>query len=57
MKTCGKCLNFDFCKEYVTKGESFAEMPKGCPAFKRKPLFKWKHKLKELVGEDNASKN
>lgn len=51
MKTCGKCLNFNFCKEYVTKGESFTEMPKGCPAFKRKPLFKWKHKKGVIPNE------
>ena len=57
MKTCGKCIEFDFCKRYVAENESFPEMPKGCPAFKRKPLFKWKHKLNELAGEDNASKN
>ena len=51
MKTCGKCLNFEFCKEYVTKGESFPEMPKPCPAFKRKPLFKWKHKKGVIPNE------
>ena len=44
MKTCGKCIKFDFCKRYVTENESFPEMPKGCPEFKRKPLFKRKQK-------------
>ena len=44
MKTCGKCRMFEVCKPYVTENECFPEMPKGCPAFKRKPIFKRKHR-------------